>query len=274
MLDLSIPWQKQTFVAFDLETTGPYPGTSEIVEVGAIKWRDGAEVAQLNFLVKPTKPMGDFVIRIHGITNEMVGDCPPVSEVIEPVREFFRDSVLLAHHAAFDMGFLAIEFEKLGIFLDEPVLCTSKLAQALVRGTVNHKLQTLAKHFKIPAGTAHRATDDARTCMYVGLECFRLMGDVSTQGLSLPMKGFFQWSAFSVRVASEVHRLIFEATQNQKDIEISYSGGSLPGTRRRITPMGLVRSPLEGDWMPGICHRDRAEKRFYLSKILDITLCV
>lgn len=273
MLDLSIPWKHQTFVAFDLETTGPYPGTSEIVEIGAVKWRDGAEIQALSFLVKPTKPMGDFVIKIHGITNEMVADCPPVGDTILPVRDFFRDCVLIAHHAAFDMGFLAIEFEKVGVFLTEPVLCTSKLAQAVIRGTPNHKLQTLAKHFKIPAGTAHRATDDARTCMSVARECFIQIGDVSTRDLANPMGGFFNWSSFTFNGASDVHKVIIDAIRKGKDVEVSYSGGSFPGTARRITPMGLVRSPINEDWMPGVCHRDRSEKRFYLSKILDITLC-
>ena len=269
-VDFSRPWTEQSFVAFDLEATGPYPLTSEIVEFGAVRWEHGEIRDELHFLVKPSHPMSDFIIGIHGITNEMVQDQPAIHTQIDRVRQFLRGSVLLAHHATFDMGFLAVDLDATGL-PNQPTLCTSRLAQALIKETPNHRLQTLTQHFGINPGRVHRAVDDARSCMLVGLECFRRLGQVAVGELAKPMNGFYDWQRFSVRTAPEMQKKIAQAVRTQKDIEMIYTGGSLKGKTRRATPKGLVRTP-EGDWMPALCHIDRAEKRFYLNKISDLQI--
>ena len=270
-MDLNSSLSSFNYVAFDLETTGAYPLGSEIVEIGAVRWEKGQVTQTLNFLVKPTKPMSDFIIGIHGITNEMVQDLGPLAEVLPQVAEFFENSILLAHHAAFDLGFLAAAFEDLGIFPNQPILCTSKLGQALIRGTPNHKLQTLVKHFGIDPGQAHRATDDAQSCLQVALEIFRIQGwDSSLESLAQKMKGAFHWSDFLLKNAPDPIPMIRQAIIDGKQLEIVYQGGSLSGSNRVITPKGIVRSPQDGDWVSAVCHRDGKEKRFYLKKIEDV----
>ncbi|PIS11739.1 MAG: hypothetical protein COT73_02405 [Bdellovibrio sp. CG10_big_fil_rev_8_21_14_0_10_47_8] len=156
-MDFSKPWTEFDLIAFDTETSGAYPLGSEVVEFGAVKWRGGQVIDSYQTLLKPSEPMTPFIIGIHGITNEMVENAPKISEKIHEIREFIEGSILMAHHAPFDMGFMAVDFQKNKIpFPSEPVLCTSLLARQLIPESHNHKLQTLIQVLKLDQGAAHR----------------------------------------------------------------------------------------------------------------------
>src|SRR5688500_2310163 len=111
-IDFQKPWAEHTFVAFDTETSGAYPIGDDIVEFGAVKWQSGRIVDELQLLIKPRELMSDFIIGIHGISNEMVANSPVMSQVIGQIDQFMHDSILMAHHAPFDVGFLAVDYEK------------------------------------------------------------------------------------------------------------------------------------------------------------------
>jgi len=271
MLDLTRPWTDYEFVAFDTETSGAYPLGSEVVEFGAVKWKGGKEVASYQTLLKPSKPMTDFIIGIHGITNEMVADAPLMKDKIAEIRNFFEGSILMAHHAPFDMGFMAIEFEKYKLpFPAEPVLCTSLLSRKVIHESSNHKLQTLIGVLKIDGGTAHRALDDARACLHVGLECMNRLGGLTTLSDVYKVVGKeLKWDKYSAFQSNDVLvNKVVECVQRSLSMDIVYDGGSLKNETRRITPQGLVRNP-DGDYVMAMCHRDAAPKRFYLQKIKD-----
>jgi DNA polymerase III subunit epsilon len=271
MLDLTKPWTEYEFVAFDTETSGAYPLGSEVVEFGAVKWKGGKEIASFQTLLKPSQPMTDFIIGIHGITNEMVAEAPLMKDKIQEIRSFFEGSILMAHHAPFDLGFMAVDFEKNKItFPSEPALCTSLMARKLVPESTNHKLQTLIGLLKLDGGTAHRALDDARACLYVGLECMNRLGPLS------PLTDVYQavgkelkWDMYRVlQSGNSTIQKIVESIEGKKSMDIVYDGGSLKNETRRITPQGIVRNP-DGDYVMALCHRDAAPKRFYIQKIKD-----
>ncbi|MBX2994460.1 MAG: exonuclease [Bdellovibrionaceae bacterium] len=262
-----------TLIAFDTETTGAYPLGDEVVEFGAVKWRGGQIIDELQVLVKPSQPMTPFNMSIHGITNEMVENCPPMSTQIQKIRDFMSDGVLVAHHAPFDIGFMTVEFEKAGLpFPNDPVLCSSLLARRLIEESPNHKLQTLIKVLKIDGGTAHRALDDARACLYVELECWKRAGEDKTLAEISKLQGKeLKWADYVLlKNPSNLIQALALAILHKKDFDIVYDGGSLKGKTRRITPQGIVRNP-DGDYVSAICHIDRAQKRFYLGKILDFS---
>ncbi len=271
MLDLTLPWTEYEFVAFDTETSGAYPLGSEVVEFGAVKWKGGKEIASYQTLLKPSKPMSDFIIGIHGISNEMVADAPLMKDKVSEIRNFFEGSILMAHHAPFDMGFMAVDFEKNKIpFPAEPALCTSLLARKIIHESVNHKLQTLIGVLKLDGGTAHRALDDARACLHVGLECMNRLGPLTQLSEIYKVVGKeLKWEKYSAFHSNEVLiNKIVEAIQGNQSMDIVYDGGSQKNETRRITPQGLVRNP-DGDYVMAMCHRDAAAKRFYLGKIKD-----
>ncbi|WP_374033984.1 exonuclease domain-containing protein [Bdellovibrio bacteriovorus] len=270
-MNLDLPLNEYTYVAFDTETSGAYPVGHDVVEFGAVKWYKGEEVGRLQFLFKPRELMTDFIIGIHGITNEMVAEAPLITEKIREIHEFFKGAIVMAHHAPFDLGFMAIDFEKNQLpLLPEPALCTSLLSRKWIHGVENHKLQTLVRHLNIDGGQAHRAYDDAKACLQVGLECFAKMppemtlaGAIKSQGKNL------WWKDYSLAsLSAPQFKSIIEAIQTKKDVDMVYEGGSDRGSTRRVTPIGIVRNP-DGDYLQAFCHKDQAAKRYYLNRISD-----
>lgn len=270
-MDRTRPWADFPLVAFDTETTGAYPVGSEIVEFGAVKWFQGQIVDQLQILIKPKTPMGDFVIGIHGITNEMVENCPPMEQVVPIIFNFMKDSIVMAHHAPFDMGFVCYSFEKYGLQLPHtPVFCTSLISRKLIKGTINHKLQTLVQHLKIDGGTAHRASDDAKACLEVGLHCLNLLpADASIQLVLDVQEKKIEWPYYSLKFPKSLaHQALVEALEHKKNVNIIYNKGSQSGKMRPVQPLGIVRNP-DGDYLSAICLLDQQKKRFYLQNLIE-----
>src|SRR5688572_7652240 len=89
-------WKDLTIVAFDTETTGQYPLQAEICEIAAVKWHQGQIVGSFHTLLCPANTIPDEVIKIHGITNEMVKDAPPMVQVLPQFLQFIRESVVVA----------------------------------------------------------------------------------------------------------------------------------------------------------------------------------
>ncbi len=271
-VDTSRPWKEFSFVAFDTETSGAYPLAEDIVEYGAVKWQAGQITDEFQTLLKPRIPMSDFIIGIHGITNEMVSQAPLMSEKIGEIVAFMEGSVLMAHHAPFDLGFMTVEFEKNYLPLPEgPVLCTSLLARQLIKESPDHRLQTLVKMLHLPQGVIHRALDDAKACLQVGLECLSRLGEgVSLEEAIKKMNKPIEWNRYRLLSHNqEKYRMIIDALYQRSNLDIIYQAGTAKGKRRRVTPVGLVRNP-DGDYVVAVCHLDQTQKRFYLDKISDI----
>ena len=271
-------WKDATWVGFDLETSGKCPLTAEICEIGAVKWKHGQIVDRFSTLVKPRHQMSSEVIAIHNITNEMVADAPPIESVIQQTHDFFRDSVLVAHHAPFDMGFLAVEFEKKGLVLPKtPVVCSSLFARNNLSGVENYRLQTLVEHFGIDGGQAHRATDDAEACLTVFLkmlEQHKNSGSLNVKDIYKLQGRKLQWYEYSIDYLRqfEATLAIVESIEKGKPLNMVYKGGSRPGVLRTVIPEGLVRNP-NGDFL--VARDDpQAEqpKRFYLSRIKEASV--
>lgn len=266
---LSKKWKELTLVAFDTETTGKYPMGAEICEIAAVKWQNGVVVDQFQSLCKVSQPMGDEVIAIHNITNEMLHDACALSEALTRFHAFIEDSVLLAHHAPFDLGFLAYEFEKLKLpFPTSPVVCTSLLSRKVIIDSPNHRLQTLIKHLQLPSRQAHRALSDAEGCLDVALKCFEKMGECTLGRICEVQTKTLNWIDYSIDQLWQkpAYRQMIEALKDQDLVQIEYMGGSRPGQRRTVRPIGLVRSP-DQDFLVAVEVEGEHPKRFFLDKV-------
>jgi DNA polymerase-3 subunit epsilon len=273
-MQLDTPWKDVTFVAFDTETSGAFPVGFEIVEMGAVKWRGGEIIDRYQALIKPSVPMGDFVIGIHGITNEMVAEAPAMDQVLPKFMEFLSDAVLVAHHAPFDLGFLVYELEKAGLKVPTTQsLCSSLLARRMITESENHRLQTLVKVLGLGENTAHRALDDAESCQRLSEICFARVGAAATLAEVVHKMGQrIAWSDYALLGSGNGDiKLLVEAIRNKKDVDFIYQGGSSKGLTRRMTPIGIVRNPA-GDFIQAVCHIDRASKRFYASRMTDLQI--
>ncbi|RYZ70016.1 MAG: WYL domain-containing protein, partial [Proteobacteria bacterium] len=238
--------------------------------IGAVKWKNGEIVGTFETLLKPTTPMGAEVIGIHGITNEMVESAPSISEKIAEFYEFIKDAVVVAHHAPFDLGFVAHEFEKAGLPLPTvPALCTSLLSRNLFLESENHRLQTLIKFFNLPQGTAHRALDDTKACLEVGLRCLEKTGtDADLKEAFAAQGGLISWQRFSMKALDEkpAMKTMKQAIAEQKIVEMNYGSTLASATKRKIHPHGLVRS-LDGDFVMAYDEKEQRSKRYYVEKI-------
>ncbi|WP_250030395.1 DEDD exonuclease domain-containing protein [Paractinoplanes maris] len=159
-----------TFVVLDLETTGGAADGGGITEIGAVKVRAGEELGVFATLVNPGERLPPFITVLTGITEAMLAPAPPIESVLPSLLEFLRGSVLVAHNAPYDVGFLKAACARHGYPWPNPrVLDTAAVARrALTRDEVpNRKLGTLAQFFHAAVQPTHRALDDARATVDV-----------------------------------------------------------------------------------------------------------
>jgi len=166
--ELGQPLREVTFVVVDLETTGGSAAKgSRITEIGAVKVRGGEVLGEFQSLIDPLTPIPAFITGLTGITDEMVLGAPTIGAVLPSFLEFARGSVLVAHNAPFDIGFL--KYFAAGQWPRFEVIDTVRLArQVLGRGeSPNYKLSSLASLFRTDTTPDHRALSDARATVEV-----------------------------------------------------------------------------------------------------------
>ncbi len=162
------------FIAFDLETTGTVPGVDQIVEIGAVRFNNGAVESVFSTLVDPQKPIPPGATAVNGITDDMVRGKPRIDTLLQSFSEFCENSILVAHNAPFDAGFLTMDIKRYeaaapkGLIID-----TLTISRKVFPGLPNYKLGTLVQHLKIPSTGFHRAEEDATYCGNVFLEMLK-----------------------------------------------------------------------------------------------------
>lgn len=159
-----------SFVIVDLETSGGTPSDSAITEIGAVKVQGGEVLGEFQTLVNPLHPIPGYISLLTGITDDMVRDLPGIEVVLPMFLDWAQGSVLVAHNAQFDVGFLKAAARSLQIpWPDFQVIDTVVIARRiLTRDEVpNRKLSTLADYFHSPTQPVHRALADARATNHV-----------------------------------------------------------------------------------------------------------
>ena len=150
-----------TFIVFDVETTGLRTDMVRLTEIGAVKYVDGAERARFQTFVNPEMPIPAKITELTGITNAMVANAPKEAEAVKEFFEFCGDGILVAHNATFDTDVIKHTCRRNGIDYNFTHIDTLVMAQSLIEGIKNYKLDSLQKHFKLPSFDHHRADEDA-----------------------------------------------------------------------------------------------------------------
>ena len=160
-----------TFVVFDIETTGLSKETESITEIGAVKVVDGKIIDRFSTFVNPERPIPAEITKLTGITNEMVADAPVITEILPKFLEFCQDAVLVAHNANFDTGFIRLNAErKCGIEVKNTVLDTLELSRSLLPELKKHKLDIVCEQLDVSLEGHHRAVNDAEATAEVFLK--------------------------------------------------------------------------------------------------------
>ena len=155
------------YCVFDLETTGISHITEKITEVGIIKIKNGEIIDTFECFVNPEKPIPQKVVEVTHITDDMVKDAETIDKVMPKVLEFMGDSVLVAHNADFDIGFMKYNCEQLGLKFEYTHIDTLRLAKAIFPEFTKYKLGIIADKLGIKVDVAHRALDDVKTLVAV-----------------------------------------------------------------------------------------------------------
>ncbi len=151
----------ETYVVFDIETTGLSINHNKIIEIAAVKLVGGKEVGRFSTFVNPHEKIPYHIMQLTNISDDMVKDAPDLPDVLREFVAFVGDGVLVAHNATFDMGFIQAACRNNGFgHLPNPSLDTLELSRMLFPSMKNHRLNTLAEKFKVPLENHHRAIDD------------------------------------------------------------------------------------------------------------------
>jgi DNA polymerase III subunit epsilon len=179
--EIGMPLASTTFVVVDLETTGGSPNAAEITEIGAVKVSGGELLGEFATLVRPTVPIPPFIAVLTGITDAMLTTAPRITSALPSFLEFARGSVLVAHNAPFDIGFLHAACDQFGVAWPMfQVLDTARLARRVLARDEAHdcKLSTLARLFRASTTPNHRALQDARATVDVLHGLLERLGNV------------------------------------------------------------------------------------------------
>ena len=168
-----------------METTGFSPQNGDrVIEIGAVTIKNQSIVAEFSSFIDVDKRIPWHVQQVHGITNEMLYGEPKPDELLPEFYKFIAGSILIAHNASFDIGFLRHEFALLGMSLNNRSLCTLKMSRKLYPYLPNHKLETVSRYLlgeSYNQMQMHRALDDAKLAGMIRLEMGSLLHEYSYQ---------------------------------------------------------------------------------------------
>ena len=157
-----------TFVVTDVETTGTSAEDGCILEIGAVKVRDGGVVDRFQHLVNPERSVPGRITKLTGITTGMVFEAPTIEEILPEFLDFLGDAILAAHNLSFDRSFLNAELKRTGRDpCSNETLCTLRLARRLLPGLDSKGLSRLVQFYNIDVDGRHRALGDAEATSIV-----------------------------------------------------------------------------------------------------------
>ena len=162
------------YVVFDIETTGLSPTYNRIIEIGAVRIKDGKIQDTFSEFVNPEVPIPYTITKLTSITDAMVQSAPTIEEILPRFLEFVGDASVVAHNAAFDTGFIHENAKRLGLVFDSTIVDTMTLAHILLPELGKYTLDRLCKQFGVVNEHHHRACDDAAATAEIFVKMIRM----------------------------------------------------------------------------------------------------
>ena len=166
------------FVVFDIETTGLNRETDRITEIGAVKVKNGKIVDTFSSFVNPQVPIPKEITELTRITDEMVADAPTIDKVLPQFALFFGESVLVAHNALFDTGFIRVAANRMGMkLIDNTIIDTVEMAKCLYPELKKYKLNIVCEYLGVELKGHHRAVNDAAATAEMFIKMLQNLSD-------------------------------------------------------------------------------------------------
>ena len=169
------PLEGTDYVVFDIETTGLSETRNKIIEIGAVKVRDGEVIDKFSEFINPEIPIPYYITQLTSITDAMVMNAPTYEELLPKFLDFVGDAVVVAHNAKFDTGFIRHYAKTLGIEWRPTILDTMTIAQVLIPELGSYNLDRLCKQFGVVNAHHHRAVDDADATAAIFVKMIRFI---------------------------------------------------------------------------------------------------
>ncbi|MEG1255188.1 PolC-type DNA polymerase III [Clostridium sp.] len=200
-----------TYVVFDIETTGFSSNQDSIIEIGAVKIENGRIVDRFNELINPKISIPYKITELTGINNDMVKACKTINDVLPRFLSFVGDAIVVAHNADFDTGFIKTNCRRLGLKFENGVIDTLPLARFLFPDLKKHKLNVICEHLNISLENHHRAVDDAKATGDILLKCFELLEEKELFNIDSLNKEYLKF--FDIKKAQTYHVIILAKNQ-------------------------------------------------------------
>ena len=165
------------YVVFDIETTGLSPRYNKIIEIGAVKIKNGKIQDTFSEFINPEVPIPYTITKLTSITDQMVMEASTIDEILPKFMEYVGDAILVAHNASFDTGFIKEFCRQLDIPFDSTIMDTMTLAHVLIPELGKYTLDRLCKQFNVSLEHHHRACDDAAATAEIFLKMLKMVHD-------------------------------------------------------------------------------------------------
>ncbi len=166
---------RETYVVFDIETTGFSPVNNRIIEIGAVRVEEGKITSRYSAFVNPEVPIPYTIEKLTGIRDDMVVNAPVIEKVLPEFLAFCEDAVLVAHNAAFDMSFIMENCRRQAIDTDFTYVDTVGISRVLLTGQSKHTLDAVAKTLGVSLENHHRAVDDAEATAEIFVKFIQML---------------------------------------------------------------------------------------------------
>lgn len=170
---------ENSYIVLDLETTGLYPSSEEIIEIAAVKYMDGKEIDQFVSFINPGFPIPKQIMELTGIRDEDVNGAPSMRDILPDLSAFLGSFPLVAHNASFDLSFLETAFRRGSLDFDKQYYDTLDLARQAYPYLSSYRLEDLKHELNLGNLRSHRALTDVYMTAALFEKCQKRLGEIS-----------------------------------------------------------------------------------------------
>ena len=208
----NLPAFDDEMVVFDVETTGLSNRTCKLIEIGAVKIKNGKVIDKMDIFIDPEMPIPPEITELTHITDDMVRGAPKEREGVRAFLDFVGNDMLIAHNANFDIGFIRVACERQEFDFNNAYLDTLGLSRYVNPELKNHKLDTLVELYNLGEFQHHRASDDSEVLSRI---FFEMLNRLKTEGITDFYRAIEAMGADVDPIKLKAHHIIIFAKNNE-----------------------------------------------------------